>query len=117
MSQRFRYFASILLFVCAVASFVGAQEACTPFGRSVARTAIDVVAATCIVANSDKSDAEVKQICGIVDALDDPMKELLKSSREQVAIARDRAAFSADVRCHFEKLQGDAGPRFDAGVR
>lgn len=103
--------AAFLLFVFAL---LAAADACQPF-KTFARTAIDVVSATCIVANADKPDQEVKAICGIVDALDDPMRELLKTSREQAAIARDRAAFSADVKCHFEKLNPDAGTFKDGG--
>jgi hypothetical protein len=81
--------------------------ACTPLTKTIARTAIDVAQATCIVANSDKSDAEVKAICGIVDALDGPMRDLLKSSREQVRHAREQGEWSGAVRCHF--AEKDAG--------
>lgn len=103
--------AAFLLFVFAL---LAAADACQPF-KTFARTALDISQSVCIVANADKSDAEVKAICNVLDALDDPMRELLKTSREQAAIARDRAAFSADVKCHFEKLQGDAGAFKDGG--
>lgn len=83
---------------------VSGSQSCTPFGKSVARTALDIANAVCITQNSDKSDAEVKAICGIVDAFDEPMRELLKASREKVALERERVAFSKDVECHFRGL-------------
>lgn len=83
-----------------------AVYACTPLTKSIARTAIDVAQATCIVANSDKSDAEVKTICGIVDALEGPMKDLLKSSREQARHAREQGEWAGAVRCHFSEKDG-----------
>jgi hypothetical protein len=76
-----------------------AAEACNPFGKAVARTALDVVTATCIVANADRPDAEVKAICGVVDAIDDPMRELLKTSREQTKLARSKAELASAARC------------------
>ena len=84
---------------------VSLGDSCTPFGKAVARTVLDVSQSVCIVANSDKPDAEVKTICHVLDALDEPMRELLKSSRERVAQERERVAFSKDVECHFRGLQ------------
>jgi hypothetical protein len=83
---------------------VAITDSCVPF-KTVARGVLDVATATCLVANSDKSDDQIRQICGIVDALDEPMRELLKSSRERVAQERERVAFSKDVECHFRGLQ------------
>ena len=80
-------------------SLILAAEACNPFGKTLARTALDVATATCIVANADRPDAEVKAICGVVDAIDDPMRELLKTSREQTKLARSKAELASAARC------------------
>lgn len=93
-----------LLFSLFALLLVNASQSCVPF-KTVARGVLDVATATCLVANSDRSDADVARICGIVDALDEPMRELLKSSRERVAQERDRVAFSKDVECHFGGLR------------
>jgi len=93
-----------LAFSLFVLLLVSASESCTPFGKSVARSVLDISQSVCIVANSDKPDSEVKAICGVLDALDEPMRELLKSSRERVAQERERVAFSKDVECHFRGL-------------
>ena len=82
---------------------VGASESCIPLKRA-ANVALDISQAVCVVANSDRPDAEVKTICHVLDALDEPMRELLKSSRERVAQERERVAFSKDVECHFRGL-------------
>ncbi len=80
-----------------VVVFVGAlsvadMAGCTPGQRQGARTAIDALTAACIIANAALPDDRVKQVCGIVDAFDGPMKDLLKASREQVAKARAEGA-------------------------
>ncbi len=99
-----------LLFSFFALLLVSASQSCTPFGKAFARGVLDVANATCIVANADRSDAEVRSICGIVDALDEPMRELLKASREKVAAERaaerDQVAFSKNVECHFRELGG-----------
>jgi uncharacterized protein with PhoU and TrkA domain len=64
-----------------------------------ARFAIDIATAACIVANSSRADEDVAKICGIVDALDDPMRELLKASREQVAAAQAKGEVAGAVKC------------------
>lgn len=97
-----------LFFSVACLGVVAITDSCVPF-KTVARSVLDVATATCIVANSDKPDSEVKAICGIVDALDEPMRELLKSSRDRVAQERDRVAFSKDIECHFGGLRGVDG--------
>ena len=93
-----------LLFSLFALLLVNASQSCVPF-KTVARGALDIANAVCITRESWRSDAEVKSICGIVDALDEPMRELLKSSRERVAQERERVAFSKDVECHFRGLQ------------
>ena len=105
MKRRIQFAGSLAAFGIFVTLLTAAADGCTPFGRSLARGAIDVLSATCIVANSGKTDEDIRQICGIVDALDGPMRELLKTSREQTRLARARGEFAGDVRCHFATLK------------
>lgn len=84
-------------------ALVTITDSCVPFKRA-ANVALDLGQTLCIVANSDRADEDVRKVCNIVDALDEPMRELLKSSRERVAQERERVAFSKDVECHFRGL-------------
>jgi hypothetical protein len=87
-----------LMFVAFTIALTVTSEACLP-GKQLARTVLDIATTTCIIANSDRPDAEVKAICGIIDALDDPMRELLKSSREKTAAARSKGEVVGAASC------------------
>lgn len=99
-------FASIVGFFAFVGILSLASSACIPL-KSVAKGALDLGSTLCIVANADKPDAEVHTICGIVDALDGPMRDLLKTSREQAALHRSQGEFAGSRVCGFQAL--DAG--------
>lgn len=64
-----------------------ASSACTPGEREGARTAIDVVQATCIALNSALPDNEIARICHVTTPFLGPMRELLAGSREASARA------------------------------
>lgn len=89
-----------------IAAFIGAAiEACTPGQRQAARTVLDAASVACVIANATLSDADVARVCGLVDGLDDPLRKLLASQREQVAAAELRGrAVAGAARCI------DAGP-------
>lgn len=76
---------------------------CTPDQRGYARTALDVVQAACIIANSALPESKIADVCGITGPFLGPMKDLL---------AAQKAAGSADagaspVICAMT----DAGPK------
>jgi len=89
---------SWLAFTAFATGLTVVSEACLP-GKQIARTVLDIATTTCIIANAGRPDAEVKAICGIVDALDDPMRELLKASREQAAAAQAKGEVAGAVKC------------------
>lgn len=98
-----KHLSAIAVVVCTLALFVAVANciaSCTPQQRAVARTAIDIGTALCILGHSDSSDQEIKTICGIVDAFDEPTKELLKKSREEKASARQGGARVAAGFCN-----------------
>lgn len=101
-----KHFATILGFFAFVGILSLASNACIPL-KSVAKTVLDLSSTLCIVANADKPDAEVRTICGIVDALDGPMRDLLKTSREQAALHRSQGEFAGSRVCGFQAA--DAG--------
>jgi len=101
-----RHFASILGFFAFIGILTLASNACIPL-KSVAKGALDLGSTLCIVANADKPDAEVKAICGVLDALDGPMRDLLKTSREQAALHRSQGEFAGSRVCGFQAA--DAG--------
>ena len=67
--------------------FVLAALACTPGQRQAARTVLDVVQATCVIANQALDDAKVAEICNIAGPLIDPMRQILASARTASAQA------------------------------
>lgn len=73
--------------------------ACTPGQRQAARSVVDAATVACLVANATLPDAEVRRVCGIVDALDGPLADILRSSRAQVAEARAGGELAGAARC------------------
>lgn len=73
--------------------------ACTPGQRQAARSVVDAATVACLVANATLPDAEVRRVCGIVDALDGPLADILRSSRAQVAEARAGGELAGASRC------------------
>lgn len=98
-----------------IAAFIGAGlEACTLGQRQAARTVLDAASVACVIANAALSDADVARVCGLVDGLDDPLRKLLASQREQVAAAELRGR-AHGVGCSAGKSQDqDAG---EGGVK
>jgi len=101
-----KHFATIIAFFAFIGILTLASNACIPL-KSVAKGALDLGSTLCIVANADKPDAEVKAICGVLDALDGPMRDLLKTSREQAALHRSQGEFAGSRVCGFQAA--DAG--------
>lgn len=90
----------ISLFAALFAALVGPVfAACTPGQRQAARSVVDAATVACLVANAALPDAEVKRVCGIVDALDGPIADILRSSRAQVAEARAGGELAGAARC------------------
>lgn len=100
-----KHFATILGFFAFVGILSLASNACIPL-KSVAKTVLDLSSTLCIVANADKPDAEVKAICGVIDALDEPMRDLLKTSREQAAVHRSQGEFAGSRVCGLQAADG-----------
>ena len=100
-----RHFASIIAFFAFVGVLSFASNACIPL-KSVAKGALDLGATLCIVANADRPDAEVKALCGVLDALDGPMHELLRTSREQASLHRSQGEFAGSRVCGFQAADG-----------
>lgn len=73
--------------------------ACTPGQRQAARSVVDAATVACLVANATLPDAEVRRVCGIVDALDGPLADILRTSRAQVAEARAGGELAGASRC------------------
>ena len=84
-----------------------AALACTPGQRQAARTALDIIQATCVIANQALGDEKVAEICGIAGPLIDPMKQILASSRTASAQAVAGAQMAGCAR----STSSDAGAR------
>lgn len=76
-----------------------ASLACTPGQRQAARSVVDAATVACLIANATLPDAEVKRVCGIVDALDGPLKDILAAQRAKVAEARASGELAGTSRC------------------
>ena len=89
--------------VVAAMAFVVGFTACTPGQRQAARSVIDASTVACMLANAALPDDRIKDVCGIVDALDGPLKDLLQAHREQVARAEAHGNFVGAMRCQIER--------------
>ena len=100
-----KHFGTIIAFFAFISTLSFVSTSCIPL-KSVAKGALDLGSTLCIVANADKNDAEVKAICGILDALEGPMHELLKTSREQASLHRSQGEFAGSRVCGFQASDG-----------
>ena len=64
---------------------VAALVACTPEQRQDAKTVLDVVKVTCIIANQALSDTEIASVCDVVGPYLSPMRDVLASARDTTA--------------------------------
>lgn len=94
--------ANLLAAIVTVTGLAAALDACTPGQRQAARSVLDAATVACVVANATLTDAEVARVCGIVDRLDGPLRDVLQASREQVATARARGEIVGALRCISE---------------
>lgn len=78
---------------------IATVAACTPGQRQAARTVVDAATAACVIANAALPDAEVARVCGVVDGLDGPLKDLLRTSRAKIAEARAGGELAGASRC------------------
>ena len=96
-------------------TFAGiAFVACNPFQRQAARSVLDAANVACLLANAALSDADVAKVCRLVDGLDDPLRRLLATQREQVKAAEGRGRLAGSVGCYLER--SDAGAS-DGGIQ
>ena len=91
--------------------FVLAALACTPGQRQAARTVLDVVQVTCVIANQALGDAKVAEICDIAGPLIDPMRQILTSSRMASAQAVAGAQMAGGCAPPAATTTKDAGAR------
>lgn len=87
----------LVAFAFGLVALQASLDACTPGQRQAARTVIDVLQATCLVAHADLPDETAMKVCDVVDALAPEAKEMLKASREQTRLARESAGCSRDA--------------------
>lgn len=66
--------------------------ACSMFTKANARSALDVAAIACAIANAASTDDTVAQVCGITDALLPDLRVILAEQRKQLAKARRAGA-------------------------
>lgn len=99
VQQAAKAFAAALAVTC-----IGVWlESCTPWQRQAARSMVDASTIACMLANASLPDDRIRQVCGIVDALDGPLKDLLSAHRERVAAAESRGRLVGAVTCQIEE--------------
>lgn len=101
--QRARAFFRVTAPLFLLAAFVHAVDGCTPWQRQAARSVVDASTVACLLANAALPDDRIRQVCGIVDALDGPLKDLLSAHRERVARAEAHGNFVGAMRCQIER--------------
>lgn len=96
MSRRRSIFASLSGIIAL------ALISCACWFAPVAKTALDLASAACILANASVDDSDVAKACGIADALIPEMRKLLQAQRAHlhrmnaVSCYRDAGSSQAD---------------------
>ena len=116
-NRRARAFFRVTAPLFALVAFVHAVDGCTPWQRQAARSVVDASTVACMLANAALPDDKIRQVCGIVDALDGPLKDLLSAHRERVARAEAHGNFVGAMRCQVERAPLERLDRdIDAGL-
>lgn len=76
-----------LLGVAVFATIASQTMACALLSPRTLRTVLDIAQTTCIIAHQELPESEVAKVCGVVDDLIPPMRQVLAESRKASAKA------------------------------